>query len=76
MCSRAQFIASVVTEMIHVHDDKILKCFKKKLFYTAPEICYQKWTELYNYVSIKYNNDDKICDIYNEGYTSYVHEFS
>lgn len=76
MCSKAQFIASVVAEMINIHDDEHLERFKKKLFYTAPEICNQQWIDLFNYVRIKYSDDAEICDIYNKGYKSYVEEFS
>lgn len=76
MCTRAQFIASIIIEMIDIHNDEYLERFKKKLFYMAPEICDQQWVELFNYVSVRYREDEEICKIYNKGYKSYIQNFS
>ena len=75
MCSKASFIAAVISEMLVHYEDEQLERLKKKLFYTAPELCNHQWSVLYDYVKEVYKEDQTICNIYNEGYKKYIKHF-
>ena len=83
MCEEAVNIASTIQLLIddipEGEDRHLLEHLRTKVYYYAPEICYDVWQNLYLILRHKYDTGETyqhlMCETYNKGYNEYVEKF-
>lgn len=77
MCGKTLFIRGVLKDMLKLYpNDRMLISLIEKSAYTAPEIANQLWRNIFNYVSVTYNTDKAMYNLYHDGYKKYLDKFS
>jgi hypothetical protein len=84
MCDKSRKVSLVLLDLMAcVPNEERKACLNKiieRSFYTAPEACGLLWVDIYKALMREHNTgesyQEKMCQIYNDGYKAYKKEFS